>query len=653
MKLITLTLDNFQGVTHAEFDFSGQSCSIYGDNATGKTTVFNAFTWLLFDKASTGAKNFSPKTTGTHELDYSASAVIQADDGSQVGLRKVFHEVYKKKRGSAEREFSGHTTDYFIDGVPTPAGDFKAKIQTMVGDEEQLKMLTMPDYFPEKLAWQDRRKILLDICGDVSDLDVIHHTKELVDAKFEQMLQVPGADRSYTVDEFRKITMATRKKINTELDTVPERIDEAQKAIPDTDGMSLEDLKAKKDSIEGEINTLDMEQRMQTTDATSEIMTQISNARAELAESRNAYAASVAKENEGKTSQLRQMQEQIREKQKQAFELRGSISQIDFDINSMEQKRESLISEYKEEASKVWNDDDAVCPTCHRPYDPDKVDEMHQAFNLRRSQHLEDINRRGKACSKTAIQELKDKASEELKKLGKLTSEIKQIQDTVTELSRALTEVPDFTTTKEYLAISARIISLQNSMADSSQASQKASWDRMQAIAQKKAQLEAIESKIASFTVKERQEKRIEELKASQRTLAEAFEEAEYRIHLCDVFTKAKVSLLDQRINSRFKTLRFKLFEEQLNGGVTDCCEVMIPSPDGRMVQYAFANNASKINAGLEIIHTLSTAWNLWIPVMVDNAESVTHLMEYPDMQVIRLVVSENDKHLRMEHDAA
>lgn len=39
MKINTLRLENFQGIKAATFDFKGQSASIYGDNATGKTKL--------------------------------------------------------------------------------------------------------------------------------------------------------------------------------------------------------------------------------------------------------------------------------------------------------------------------------------------------------------------------------------------------------------------------------------------------------------------------------------------------------------------------------------------------------------------------------------------------------------------------------------
>ena len=137
MKIKSLRLENFQGIVHAEFDFDGLSASIYGDNATGKTTVFNALTWLLFDKASTGAKNFTPKTKGAggdlHNLDHTAEASFIMPSGEIATFKKVYHEVWKKKRGSSTEEFDGHTVDFFIDGVPVKEKQYTSTLQDYCG----------------------------------------------------------------------------------------------------------------------------------------------------------------------------------------------------------------------------------------------------------------------------------------------------------------------------------------------------------------------------------------------------------------------------------------------------------------------------------------------------------------------------------------
>ena len=147
-----------------------------------------------------------------------------------------------------------------------------------------------------------------------------------------------------------------------------------------------------------------------------------------------------------------------------------------------------------------------------------------------------------------------------------------------------------------------------------------------------------------------RQRQRIAELEAEEKSLAAEYEKTEQGVYLCEVFVKTKVALLTERINSKFKSVSFQLFREQTNGGLADCCEVLVPGEGGAMVPYSTANKAAVVNAGLEIIATLSHHYGVRLPIVVDNAESVTELLPV-DSQVIRLVVSAEDESLRVEVD--
>ena len=159
--------------------------------------------------------------------------------------------------------------------------------------------------------------------------------------------------------------------------------------------------------------------------------------------------------------------------------------------------------------------------------------------------------------------------------------------------------------------------------------------------------LEAEQEKKAQLAMIKRQDARIEELEKKERELAVKYEQLQKGLYLCEQFVKAKTKLLDEKINSRFKTLRFRLFIEQQNGGITDDCEALIPCKNG-LVPFKSANNAARINAGLELIDTLANYYGVELPVFIDNAESVTKL-QHTKAQVIRLVVSESDKTLRFE----
>ncbi|MDE7193354.1 MAG: ATP-binding protein, partial [Oscillospiraceae bacterium] len=219
MKLLKMTLDNFKGIGHIELDFSGKNANIYGANGTGKTTVFDAFTWLLFGRSSEERANFSPKTITsegyTHNIGHSVECDIEID-GEIVTFRRVYHEVYKKTRGRADAVLSGHTTDYWIDGVPKKEKEYQQYWQGIFPNEEVVKLLTMPYYFPEQLHWEKRRGLLLEICGNVSDIAIMESDTELS--------ELPSILGKQPLDGFKKIVKAQKAEINRELDLLPARL---------------------------------------------------------------------------------------------------------------------------------------------------------------------------------------------------------------------------------------------------------------------------------------------------------------------------------------------------------------------------------------------------------------------------------------------
>lgn len=205
MKILKMRLENFQGVKELEIDPQGESSAIYGDNGTGKSTVYNAFTWLMYGKPSTTEKNYTPKTTGSHNLHHSVEMTVELADGSEMVLKKDYHEVYKTIKGNPQPVLSGHTTDYSMDGVPVSETQFKKNLLEIYHDEELAKMLTSYNYFLENMKVADRRKILLQVCGDADFNEVIESQGDLL-RELPEMLRKPGkAENYYTVDEYRAI----------------------------------------------------------------------------------------------------------------------------------------------------------------------------------------------------------------------------------------------------------------------------------------------------------------------------------------------------------------------------------------------------------------------------------------------------------------
>lgn len=658
MKLYRLTLNNFQGIKSLSFDFpEGRSASIYGDNATGKTTCYNALTWLLFDKASTAAKNFTPKTKGPdgdlHHLDHSAEAVFITDTGRQITLKKTYHESYKKKRGSAMEEFDGHTVEYEVDGVPVKEKEFTATVIGFCGgDTEKPKMLTMPDYFPEQLSWGTRRKILLEICGDISDDEIIAANDDLKELK--DFLRMNGtAEQYYTTDEYKKVAAARRGEINKQLTEIPARIDEAEKAIPDTTGLNAEEIEQNIASLQRKRDSLAAEKAEAAAGGTAAatLRTQIADIRTKLAEGKAAHTKAQNDQNADIDADILLTKREASEARRAAEDIRTDIDRAEARKERLETTRAQLLADYHTVSATHWDEGQEICPTCHQQLPAEQIEKMREDFNLRKSQKLEEINKHGKTeASKTAIAELEAHIGDLRKKAAEADEAKKTAEAKAEALAGRRIEPTAYETTEEYATLTAQIADLEAKIEDEGKCTS-------EAVAAVEAKIKAVDGAIRDerdkqmqLTMAENQHRRIAELEKQEKRLGGEFEELEKGLYLCDLFTKKKVSALTERINGKFKRVRFRLFIEQLNGGLKEDCEVMIPRDDGTLVPYTFANNAARINAGLEIINTLAEHWNIRMPVFIDNAESVTHL-ENSDTQIIRLVVSEADKKLRLEVD--
>ncbi len=243
MKLVSLKLKNFQGIEDGYFEFNGKDAFVHGDNGTGKTTLFNAYTWLLFGRASTEEKGYSPKTLTkdgkpVHRKPNSVVGVFELKDGSTITLEKVYEEIWKRSRNKPEAELGGHKTNHFINGVPTPAKGYKEKIAGMTSqDDEVIKILTMPHYFAGSLNWQTRRSILMDVFGHISDEDVFRKNNKLSELK-EYLVNPHNKGQAYSVDEYVRMAknrISGREGLKARLDELPSIMDELHGLIEDTD----------------------------------------------------------------------------------------------------------------------------------------------------------------------------------------------------------------------------------------------------------------------------------------------------------------------------------------------------------------------------------------------------------------------------------
>jgi len=648
MHLHSLRLRNFKGIRDFVLDAQGMNLNVYGENATGKTTIMDSFLWLLFGKDSQNKADFEIKTLtpsgeAHHGLDHEVEATLEVN-GRMLTLQKIYREKWVKQRGSAERQFSGHSTDYFIDSVPVQKKEYDAAIAELA-DESVFKLLTSPTYFNEQLHWQDRRKLLLEVCGDISDADVIASSKEL--AGLLDILQ------GRTLENHRKVVLARRAEINRELERIPVRIDEAKRALPDISNLVLAELDAGLEKLRSQLRQLDQQSaRIEGGGEAAEVRKQLREVEAELLDLRNRHRAQADETIGQKRRELNAAVSSAQLLDRDRVRVASKIAQAESDIKSLEdanaRDREHFVVVRDRELTMEQAD---TCPTCGQAIPAWQLEEAREKglaeFNRKKAAELEQIRATGKGRNER-ITELKIELVELNRKHDKLKADIaelnRQAEALQAEINVLAAEVTDITADPAYVA--------QTKAKDELQAKlQQLATDQQAAITQIRREITAtngdiikLQSSKARIEQHAQGEKRIAELMEQERKLAAEYERLEHELYLTELFVKTKVELLTERINSKFRMARFKLFSDQINGGVTECCETTyqgVPYGGG-------LNNAARINVGLDIIRTLSEHFGFSAPIFVDNREAVTELIP-TGTQVISLIVSASDKTLRTE----
>lgn len=647
MNLHKLTLTNFQGIKHFEYDFGGKNACVYGDNATGKTTLFNAITWLLFGTSSTGAKSFSPKTVGPngelHGLEHSVEAVMGYEN-EQVPFKKVFSEIWRTKRGSVDKEFSGHTIEYFVNGVPVQEKEFMSRLPA---SPEIMKLIVIPWYFSEGLSWQDRRKILIEMGGEVSDDDVI---------KTPGLEKLPLLIADYatanklsklTVDEYKKIATEKRKLLNKRLDELPGRIDEATLALPDLSNMDEKLIKVSIDAEKAKLDELQRERSVLINSGTSNLRAEkILQINTKAREKRVSLLAEMDKAVASAKSDFRTLERNVFNLESVIRNINREIENLTHSAITMEKERDALVDEFTKISNSEFDGKKTICPCCNRPYDPEKIAQAKADFNINKSKRLEDIQEKGKrTCSAAMILELNqkiDKTKTELEQaqvdLDTLKADMKKASDEVDNVRKIFEDALNLLEEEREDAVA--LVGMEPAIVNATDAID-------EEVAKVENVLRDLNRRLSLFDVAQIQTKRIDQLNEERKLVAKEFEELDLGLRLVEIFIKSKMDMLSEKVNGMFKSVSFRLFVEQINGGIKEDCEVLVPGPNGQMVSFAHANNAARINSGLEIIGVLQKHYNNVMTVFVDNAEAVTKLAD-PGCQLIQLIVSEADKKLRI-----
>lgn len=621
IRLHRLVLTHFKGIASLDLSFDGQSGLIVGANGTGKTTVVDAFHWVLFGKDSANKKDFGIKTVDAqgdprHNLTHEVEAVLSLD-GQPLTLKKSFAEKWTKKRGQATAQFSGHSTEHAVDGVPVSEKEYAATIAGVM-DESVFRLLTSPTYFNEGLHWQDRRQLLLRVVGDLTDTEVILSNPLLAD--------LPKLLAGRTLEDQRKVVDARRRTINQELIKIPVRIDEATRSLGHEPETPTVDVMALRKSL---IAQQSARQDLLTGGAVADTRRQLREVEASMLRWQNELTASHQRDVGELSHAARQAVSAYRDLETKADRLNNSIAWTAQEVESLEQQMAAKRDEWRNANSTTFEAaGDTVCAACGQALPEDQIqtayDKALAAFNREKSAILEAVQRDGKALKEqqedlrakhlTLIREQEDLETQ-LKAAHLTKEQALEAAKAAEQTPLALDAVPEY---QELLAQKERLMVALAQPAD----------DKTDALAAIDAEIATVQAQIDAADVARLQvahyastRQRIADLEAEEKTLAAEFEALEHQLYLMDQFTRTKVSALESRINAQFAGVSFKLFHELVNGALEETAITLVNG-----VPYPDLNHAAKIQAGLAIINVLSAHYGVSAPVFIDAKESVSSL---------------------------
>lgn len=632
-----LAIENFKGVRALTINFCGRDTDIYGDNATGKTTIYDSVLWLMFEKdsAGNGSKNFDVKPL--NELgevrDHQAVTCVEAEfsiDGETKTFRRTFREVWTTRRGSSEPVYDGNASDYCVDGVPVKKNGFDAAIREMVG-EELFRILTSVSWFSSGMKWQERRAILFEMAGTMTDAEIMAGNPD-----FAELRESMG---KLTLDEYRRKLQHERKQFVGARDDAPARLSECEKTIGRLGNQDFEAARAESETLHARFGAIANEIAAVRNDtAVSSVMLDIRKANMSLehlaAENRQYRAA---QGNRRDITALEQM----------ASVCTFEISTLSARIKSSERDSERCNANIAELRAKwVAVNGEAFaggkCPTCGQALPFEVLQAKTESFNADKVRRLKEIQDAADSMKQklSSIMDEKTGYEKELEAEEKELSEISEKLEKLNGQAATVTDMPDYGERREIILADLGRLEAEKKTLQENLGGKLASLEAEQADI--RSRMDALSEIVAGEAVLTYTRQRMEQIREDARNASAALDAIDKMLYKCEDFVRFKAQWAEDSVNKPFKLAEFRLFREQANGGLEERCDVTVGG-----VPYSSLNNAMKINVGIDIINALSIHYGVHVPLFVDNAESVTKL-ETCGSQVVRLIVSENDKELRI-----
>lgn len=645
VKITHIHLENFKGLRNVELSFDDSETRICGANGVGKTTLFDAYLWLLTGSDSSGSSSFfvQPLDKDGNTIPHIITSVCCSliIDGSKHDLKRTFEQKWSRKRGSNEDIMNGNVSNYFIDGVPFKLKEFNAWIEDSICGKDNFSLLSSVSAFG-KLEVKEKRSKLMEMAGQLPSI--------MNATDYPRLFELCQTGKS--VDEVVKSVKFELQGLKEEKSKIPAMLSENERNLPQ--GIDFNEVKKDIDRKKLEVKHLD-DLIQKNSSASSSIFLKAKELRNSLAfvdAELDEIASGVKKERDECERRLSAQKSELLSK---SLEVESKVRITESEIETLKVRRDKLQDDLVALTGKWKNKnknndvfvDTAIseCPTCHRPFNDVEILKMRESlirsFNDEKKGSLHQIEENYKDVKKECVR-LDDNLMQNENNLQSLRDELKSLKSEQSQIIGRIANIPTLeiclSANKEYTNVLKKKEAILSEIESNIQESSSEDDKLNQRKAELNSEIESLISVLSQETMLEKVSDRRHELQEKDRDLAIKIASLDGILYEAQKYSKAKIQMVEDVVSSNFNLVTWKMYEPNVtNDGEREICECLV---DGVPVSKN-ANLASRINAGIDIVNALSEWLGLSVPLWIDGKESVTNLIECKS-QLITLEVCAN-----------